>query len=196
MEGIGLILSLKASCKKPEQFSKLLSMVLATISLFMVVFGAAGYWAFGDDTHAPITLNLTSHWSATFVKLALCLGLYLTYPIMMFPIWSIFEGLNPEFSEHAPTRILLRGGVVVASAVVAYSVPNFGKFLSLVGSSICTLLGFILPCYFHLKVLHKELKMWQWALDIFLIIGGSVFGVIGTYQSVVAMMRGDLEGEV
>jgi hypothetical protein len=51
---------------------------LTGITLFMAVFGSAGYWAFGDDTKAPITLNLGNHWAATFVKCALCLGLYFT----------------------------------------------------------------------------------------------------------------------
>jgi proton-coupled amino acid transporter len=196
MEGVGMVLSLKSSSQQPAQFSWLLCVVLAIISLFMVAFGTAGYWAFGNDTLAPITLNLTSHWSSTFVKLALCLGLYLTYPIMMFPLWSIFEGWNPRFGEHTPTRVLMRGSVVVTTAIVAYCVPNFGKFLSLVGSSICTLLGLILPCYFHLSVLSKELPWWQWILDVVLIVGGSLFGLMGTYQSILAMLQGELEGEV
>lgn len=193
MEGVGLILSLKASCQQQDQFKKVLAVTLAVITVFMALFGAAGYWAFGTGTIAPITLNLTSAWSATFVKLALCLGLYLTYPIMMFPIWSIFEGFSPRFGEHVPTRVAMRASVVLISGIVAYSVPNFGKFLSLVGSSICTILGFILPCYFHLYVMRKEMPWWQFFLDVFLVVGGTLFGAIGTYQSVVAMMQGELE---
>jgi proton-coupled amino acid transporter len=186
MEGVGLILSLKTSCQKPSQFPWLLSVTLACIAFFMTVFGTAGYVAFGDLTLAPITLNLTSHWSATFVKLALCLGLYLTYPIMMFPIWNIWEhdGTTPT------KRIALRTGTVVASAMVAFAVPNFGIFLSLVGSSICTLLGFVFPCYFHLKVLGSELSSWEWMLNAVILVGGALFGLIGTYQSVIAMLEG------
>jgi proton-coupled amino acid transporter len=85
MEGIGLILSLKASCQKPAQFPVLLIGTITVISIFMAVFGWAGYMAFGDTTQAPVTLNMSYHWSSTFVKSALCLGLYLTFPIMMFP---------------------------------------------------------------------------------------------------------------
>jgi solute carrier family 36 (proton-coupled amino acid transporter) len=200
MEGVGLILSLKASCKKQETFSHILMVTLTVISLFMVVFGSAGYWAFGNGTLAPITLNMTSHWSATFVKCSLCLGLYLTYPIMMFPIWTICENSHPIFSQSTANgrrnQIWMRASLVVISALVAYGVPSFGKFLSLVGSSICTLLGFVFPMYFHLYVLGKELPIWQKALDIFLLSGGFSFGVMGTWQSLVAMMQGELEGEV
>lgn len=85
MEGVGLILSLKTSSEHQAQFPSLFMGTITVISVFMAVFGAAGYIAFGDATEAPITLNMTSNWAAIFVKLALCLGLYLTFPIMMFP---------------------------------------------------------------------------------------------------------------
>jgi proton-coupled amino acid transporter len=191
MEGVGLILSLKSSCKQPNDFSFLLISTLTAISLFMVVFGSAGYWAFGDSTMAPITLNMASHWSATFVKCALCLGLYLTYPIMMFPIWTIIE--KPTISNQK--RFLLRSTIVCISAIIAYAVPNFGQFLSLVGSSICTLLGFVFPSYFHLYVVGKDLPLYQKIIDSFLLVGGLSFGCLGTFQSLVAMMNGELEAE-
>ena len=190
MEGVGLVLSLKSSCKKPKDFSSLLISTLTAISLFMVLFGSAGYWAFGDSTQAPITLNMASHWSATFVKCALCLGLYLTYPIMMFPIWTIVE--SPTISNKS--RFMVRSSMVCASALIAYAVPNFGVFLSLVGSSICTLLGFVFPSYFHLYTVGKDLPFYQKCLDVFLLVGGVSFGCMGTYTSVVAMMEGELEG--
>ena len=191
MEGVGLVLSLQASYQQPQKFGMLLSTTLGVISLFMVLFGAAGYWAFANDTQAPITLNLASHWSATFVKLALCLGLYLTYPIMMFPIWNIWETWQPRLQTDHQSRRWLRSALVVASATVAYCIPHFGKFLSLVGSSICTLLGFVFPCWFHLQVLGKELPWWQYILDIIVLVGGCIFGILGTYQSVMAMVRGE-----
>jgi proton-coupled amino acid transporter len=77
--------------------------------------------------------------------------------------------------------------VVLISAFVAYLFPHFGKFLGLVGSSTCTLLAFIFPCYFHLRVLGPELPWWQYVLDIFVLIGGVLFAIKGTYESVLDM---------
>ena len=87
----------------------------------------------------------------------------------------------------AITRVLSRATVVIISALIAYLFPQFGKFLSLVGSSICTLLGFILPCYFHIIVLGSALPRWQYLLDVILLISGILFGVFGTYQSILAL---------
>jgi len=92
MEGVGLILSLQSSAKDQPTFPYLLQVVLAGITLFMAFFGTAGYLAFGDATLAPVTLNLPPHnVAARWVKSALCVGLYLTYPVMMFPIWNISD---------------------------------------------------------------------------------------------------------
>lgn len=157
MEGVGLVLSLESSSQDRSKFASLLRTVLACITLFMAFFGTAGYMAFGDDTMAPITLNLVGQGWATFVKGALCLALYLTYPIMMFPIWHITEDLFSQLHDNAFLNTSFRCILVILTAIVAYSVPNFGSFLSLVGSSICTILGFILPCYFHLAVMRNEM---------------------------------------
>jgi proton-coupled amino acid transporter len=113
---------------------------------------------------------------------------------MMFPIWSIAERSYPQTEQNAYTRVLFRCSVVLLSTIVAYSIPDFGKFLSLVGSSICTILGFILPCYFHLVVMKEELQLWQIYLDYFLICAGAIIGTLGTIESCQAMLTGNLEG--
>ena len=42
--------------------------------------------------------------------------------------------------------------VTFLTGYIALNVPNFGLFLSLLGSVTCNLLGFILPSYFHYYV--------------------------------------------
>jgi len=180
-EGVGLILPLESSCKDRKAFPSLLKKVILGITTLMITFGTCGYLAYGSATEAPVTLNLDGGW-ATFVKLSLCLALYLTYPIMMFPVNEVIEDMLLS-SVSKPSR-LFRLSIVFLTALVAYSIPDFGEFLSLVGASICTLLGFIIPCYFHLKVFDwKELPYWQFGLDAFLIVFGFVFGCLGTWDS-------------
>lgn len=111
-------------------------------------------------------------------------------PSSFFIVWNILEGWNPNaFRDSAPGRIGARSSVVFVAAFIAYLFPNFGKFLGLVGSSICTLLAFIFPCYFHLTVLGSELPLWQYSLDVFVLIGGVLFAMKGTYESVMDMIN-------
>jgi proton-coupled amino acid transporter len=191
LEGVALVLPLETSCADRKNFPSLLIQVLCGITILMVSFGTAGYFAFGDATAAPITLNLQGEW-ASFVKLALCLALYLTYPIMMFPVSDVLEtslGIASTSKPHQPhawsvSSVVLRASVVACTTLVAYAVPDFGKFLGLVGSSICTILGFILPCYFHLRLFKAKLGWLEWFMDVGLIAFGVVFGIMGTIESV------------
>lgn len=195
LEGVGLILPLESSCANREGFPRLLKRVIIGITLLMAFFGTCGYVAFGDGTLSPISLNLRGE-SAAFVQLALCLAIYLTYPIMMFPVSDVLENLflgddaKPP-GKFCPSRTF-RVCMVLCTATIAYSIPNFGKFLELVGASICTLLGFILPCIFHIKVYRKEqMRVWEFCLDLVLIVLGVVFGVIGTVDAVLKLLEGE-----
>lgn len=51
-------------------------------------------------------------------------------------------------------------------SLVSLLVPNFADFLSLVGSSVCVVLGFVLPALFHLTVFKGEMGWKGMALDI------------------------------
>ena len=97
----------------------------------------------------------------------------------------------PRAREDYRTGSSMRCGLVVCTAMVAYSVPDFGKFLSLVGSSICTILGFILPTYFHVATMKSELAFWQICLDAILLVGGVSFGILGTIQSIQKLANGE-----
>lgn len=62
-EGIALVLPLQNAMKNPKSFSKLfgvlnVGMVIAT-GIF-ISFGAIGYWKYGEETEASLTLNLPS----------------------------------------------------------------------------------------------------------------------------------------
>lgn len=197
LEGVGLILPLESSCANRKGFPKLLKQVILGITLLMAFFGTCGYAAFGESTVSPISLNLRGE-SAAFVQMALCLAIYLTYPIMMFPVSDVLENLflsdaSKPPRSYCPSRTF-RVGIVFMTATIAYVIPNFGKFLELVGASICTLLGFILPCIFHIKVFGRsELKLWELVLDVFIIVLGVFFGAIGTIESIVKLMEDDEE---
>jgi proton-coupled amino acid transporter len=103
-EGVGLILPLESSSTDRKGFPRLLTIVLASITCLMVCFGTLGYMGFGHGTLSPITLNLSGP-TATLVKLSLCTGLYLTYPVMMFPVNTVLEEV---FSISGGSKVRVR----------------------------------------------------------------------------------------
>uniref|UniRef100_A0A0A9GG14 Amino acid transporter transmembrane domain-containing protein n=1 Tax=Arundo donax TaxID=35708 RepID=A0A0A9GG14_ARUDO len=66
---------------------------------------------------------------------------------------------------------------------MAMLVPNFADFLSLVGSSVCVLLGFVLPAAFHLKVFGGEIGWVSFVGDVAVIVIGMALAVSGTWTS-------------
>ena len=188
LEGVGMILPLESSCKDRAAFPSLLSKTVSAITMLMAIFGCFGYFAFGSETEAPVTLNLEGS-VATIVKLALCVGLYLTFPIMMFPVNEVMEDIF--LGKGSRRNKAFRACVVTVSATIAWLIPDFGKFLGLVGASICTILGFILPCFFHLRAFEdSEMNAWEKKFNWFLMAFGVAFGILGTYTSFMDLVNG------
>ncbi|KAL5100066.1 hypothetical protein RYX36_004393 [Vicia faba] len=78
----------------------------------------------------------------------------------------------------------LRWLLVLVVSLVALFVPNFADFLSLVGSSVCVVLGFVLPALFHCMVFKEELGWRCMVSDGAIMVFGFVVAVYGTYSSV------------
>ncbi|KAG0448732.1 hypothetical protein HPP92_027699 [Vanilla planifolia] len=192
-EGFSMTLALEASMADRKKFRWVLLMAFIAITIIYVCFGIFGFLAYGDDTKDIITLNLPNDWSAISVKVGLCVALAFTFPIMMHPIYEIIEmklssigwfeklrlNARAERLGHQAARVL----VLVAVAVVASCIPGFGAFISLVGSTVCALLSFVLPATFHLLLVGSEVQLWQRAMDYFIIAFGLAFAAYGTYDA-------------
>ncbi|CAI5741178.1 unnamed protein product [Peronospora farinosa] len=162
-EGVGMVLSLENSMRNKRNFTPILVSTVVIISSLYATFGICGYLAFGNETNAVITLNFDGGGSlAILVKVSLCLGLFFTYPVMLFPVFEVLQpmmvrGQRLESPQPSQTKgIILRVGIVLVTAVIAAGIPDFGWFISFVGSTCCSLLAFILPAFFHLCLFRDE----------------------------------------
>ncbi|XP_059286579.1 amino acid transporter AVT3B-like [Lycium ferocissimum] len=178
-EGIGMVLPLESETRNKDQFGKILALAMALISLMFGAFGVVGYFAFGEDTKDIITTNLGGGLLSTFVQIGLCINLFISFPLMMNPVYEIMERRFCEGSY----CLWLRWLAVLIVTFIALVVPNFADFLSLVGSSVCVCLGFVLPALFHWIVFKDELRWHGFALDGAFMVMGSCLAVYGTYSS-------------
>ena len=81
--------------------------------------------------------------------------------------------------------------VILGVSLIALLVPIFADFLSLVGSSVCIVLGFVLPALFHLLVFKEEMSWIGMVLDgdiVVLVVLGIVIGVTGTWSSMMEIL--------
>ncbi|KAI9153169.1 hypothetical protein LWI28_007086 [Acer negundo] len=203
-EGFGMTLALEASMKERGRFSKLLAQAFTGITLVYVLFGFFGYMAYGDQTMDIVTLNLPHNWWSIAVQMGLCLGIVFTFPIMVHPIHEIVEGKLKKtklfqkltcnaYDNNSTTTLekfvtyIIRAVLIVGLATLASCVPGFSEFVSLVGSTVCALVSFVLPATFHLKLLGSSLNFRQKALDFCILFFGLIFAAYGTYNSIVGV---------
>lgn len=193
-EGAGLILSLEASCARDsrEKFRTVLKVTLFLVTSLYIAFGACGYLSFGETTEQMITLNLPAGPFPEIVQLCLCFSLFFTYPIMMFPVVLLLERkFLPDGGKSSYyVGSVLRACVVLLSGIVVLCIPNFSTLMAFFGSSCCTLLGFILPGIFHLRIFEGHLTKFEWLVDITLIFLGLVGALIGTRDALLRLLAG------
>ncbi|RLN50270.1 hypothetical protein BBJ29_003518 [Phytophthora kernoviae] len=138
-EGVGMVLPLENAMQNKRNFMPILVSTVVIITSLYATFGICGYLAFGNDTNAVITLNFEgSDGLATVVKIFLCLGLFFTYPVMLFPVFEVLQpmlacGNKNELPQNTEKKnIILRAGVVLFTAVIAAYVPGKIRLLSMI----------------------------------------------------------------
>ncbi|KAA8547601.1 hypothetical protein F0562_004030 [Nyssa sinensis] len=142
-------------------------------------FGGFSMFFYGLDTRDIITTNFGTGLLSSLVQLGLSVNLFFTFPLMMNPVYEVVER---RFCE-GRYCVWLRWAVVLVVSLVALLVPNFADFLALVGSSVCIVLGFVLPALFHLMVQKEELGWKGFVLNGAIVVLGLILSVSGTWSS-------------
>lgn len=188
-EGAGMILSLESSVAEEVRyrFKKYFVATMIIVTTMYVSFRSCGYASFGRQTNQIITLNLPKGDSVDFamiVKSCLCLALFFTYPVMMFPVMQILDGyLIWEPEKNIGKGNLLRISMVLMTGFVVLIIPSFSNIMALVGATCCTLLAFTLPGLFHMSIFKGSLSKCQLGFDWFLVLLGIIGAVVGTFDA-------------
>lgn len=85
---------------------------------------------------------------------------------------------------------ILRGLLVLVSWSVAVGIPRFELCLALVGSLATTILAFILPPLFHLKLLWRVVDMKKNIFHMLLLIVGILVTVLATSINLYMAIKG------
>lgn len=190
-EGIGLILPIQYAMQHPTHYPALLRKAMLLLGLLFSSFSFIGYCAYGSDTADMITFSIPQNKITSFLRLFYCLGVFFTYPVMLFPLYQVTESKMKCLKDKDRwwRSIAFRSTLVILTGVIGMQIPHFGLFLGLIGSLACSLLAFVLPALFHLLRPDKAQSRLVDAKDVGLIM----FGVIGGLVSFTITLR-DLLG--
>ncbi|KAG7880434.1 hypothetical protein KL937_001996 [Ogataea polymorpha] len=90
-EGIGLLIPIKESMKHPEQFQKLLILVMVVVTVIFVTLSTISYLSYGDDVKMVILMNFPQTNFALIIQICYALAILLSTPLQLFPAIKIFE---------------------------------------------------------------------------------------------------------
>ncbi|KAG5952867.1 hypothetical protein E4U53_007687 [Claviceps sorghi] len=195
-EGIGLILPIQSSMRKPEHFGGLLFLVMLLITLIFISVGALCYATFGENTKIQIISNFPQDSAAVnAVQVLYSLAVLAGEPVQLFPAVRIIE--TSLFGQRATGKksiaIKWQKNAVratVMSLCVGISIvgsSDLDKFVALIGSFACVPLVYIYPPYLHYRGIAQSI--WTKSLDGVLIFIGLAAMVYTTSDTVVQWIQ-------
>lgn len=196
-EGIGLILPIQSSMKKPEHFGKLLYFVMFLITIIFTSVGALCYATFGEDTKIQVISNYPQDSAlVNAVQFLYSMAVLAGEPVQLFPAVRILE--TSFFEERAsgaknPAIKWKKNAVRTALMVLCVGVSMVGatdldKFVSLIGSFACVPLVYIYPAFLHYKGAAE--KGWVKVMDIILMAVGLVAMMYTTTMAIFQWIEG------
>lgn len=185
-EGIGLILPIQQSMKKPHQFEPLLAIVMVLITIIFTSVGALCYATFGSETGIEVINNFPQDSKiVNAVQFMYALAVLIGNPVQLFPAMRIIEA--KIFGHHSGKKDLLTKWKKNAfrTSLVALCVgisiagsENLDRFVALIGSVACIPLVYLYPAYLH----YKGCATSKWAKigDVTMIIVGTICMIFST----------------
>jgi proton-coupled amino acid transporter len=158
-EGIGLILPIQSSMKHPEQFNKLLFLVMGIITVIFTSVGFLCYGTFGERVQVEVINNFPqSSKLVNVVQFLYAMAVMVGTPVQLFPAIRIIEGKifgrrsgKGDTSTKWKKNIFRASITVFCGLVAAVGATNLDKFVALIGSFACVPLVYIYPAFLHYK---------------------------------------------
>merc|ERR1712062_544783 len=185
--------TIQADMKHKDQFK--ISAIIACTILFLIYLpmAIAPYYGYGSMAKANIVMSLSKGWMRTTVEVMLLLHLVAAFPIILNPPAQYFEHIMNIPTAFNWKRCALRTVSVFVLLFIAETIPSFGSILDLVGASTVTMLTFVCPPYFYMRLCdsskqnkewtQRELPTWERVYCWVLIVVGFLGGAAATYIS-------------
>lgn len=196
-EGIGLILPIQSSMKKPHHFKGLLYFVMFLITAIFTSVGALCYATFGESTKIQIISNFPQDSPVVnAVQLLYSLAVLAGEPVQLFPAVRILE--TSIFGERATGKRSLaikwkKNGlrtltIAVCIGIAVVGASDLDKFVALIGGFACVPLVYIYPAYLHYKGVAET--TWEKGLNILTMTVGLIAMVYTSSVTIVQWIQG------
>lgn len=173
-------------------FFGVLNISMCISAIIYILVAILGYWRYGDDIKASITLNFPpDEIVGQIVRVLYSVAIYMSFglqgivPVQM--IWYYY--FDKKVSSKKLKMIweyVMRLVYVILVFIFSIAVPYLGLIISLFGAFCLSFLGIILPAFMEISTTWPDKLGWlKWIFvqDILLILLGFVGCVAGCYSS-------------
>ncbi|KAM0043131.1 putative amino acid transporter, transmembrane domain-containing protein [Helianthus debilis subsp. tardiflorus] len=161
---------------------------VGVLPLYAVAF--MGYWAYGNETEGYLLNSVHGPvWVKTFANISVFLQTVVALHIFASPMYEFLDtkyGIKGSALavRNLSFRVMVRGGYLTVTTLLAAALPFIGDFMSLTGAISTFPLTFILANHMYLVAKGNKLtslqKSWHW-LNVIL------FGVMSVAAAVAAL---------
>ncbi|CAG2219084.1 SLC32A [Mytilus edulis] len=138
--------------EKKEDFKIAALLGYGIVLMMYIPTAMSGYFVYGSNVDVNIIKSISAGPLAYVVEILVTLHLLLGFIIYMNPVCQQFEAKVGVPKAFTWKRCIVRPLIVLVVLFIAESVPHFGSILSLVGGSTTTLLSYVFPCLFYMKL--------------------------------------------
>ena len=155
---------------KKRNFTKALALGIGGACFLFMMTGILFYNAYGQFTQPHFIGNLEPTSFKTYlVKVLYAIGVTSGYILQIAPLFNLFDkylfsdSINGDLDEMRRTdpekaqrlyywSLVLRGALAIFTCLLGFMAGDFSTFLNLQGALVGTLISYILPCLFFLRM--------------------------------------------
>ncbi|KAJ1987128.1 hypothetical protein H4R33_003006 [Dimargaris cristalligena] len=186
----------EASMKNPRDWTKVLAVSMFSITVLYLIMSVCSYAIWGNTTMSPVLSNLPNGVPKTIALILISLHVILAAPIMLTTVamefetsWDITVDRLGKAKE-LMIRFTFRSLIVAALYGIAIAIPYFSDVLNLVGALSTTMVFFVFPIVFYVRLYGiKVLNWWERFFAIIILILGVVGLIIGSVQAIQDLVR-------
>eukprot|EP00062_Callorhinchus_milii_P013978 gi/632962763/ref/XP_007897500.1/ PREDICTED: vesicular inhibitory amino acid transporter-like [Callorhinchus milii] len=174
--------TLEGSMRHKSDFVCMMTWTHLSACLFKTLFALVAFLTWGNQTKEMITDNLP--FTLRFlVSVCLVAKALLSYPLPFYAAAEVLQNCLLKLGSIEGKVLILRGCLLLSTLLMAMFMPHFTLLMGLTGSVTGTAMTFLLPSFFHLKLLWHKLGHFERFLDISILLLGLFCAISGIFCS-------------
>ncbi|XP_033741065.1 amino acid transporter AVT1I-like [Pecten maximus] len=145
-------LTLQVDMNRQKDFRKSIFLTFIIVSCLYLPVASVGYFVYGDSLDANIINNLPPGGPTYVALILITIHLLSAFVIILNPLLQEVDMVLHVPKEFTWKRCVTRSFVLICVLFVAETIPKFEYVLSLIGGSSLTILVFICPILFHMRM--------------------------------------------